>query len=163
GLHCLLLVTRRSYNRSRTAFQFVHCASGRIGTPSHSITPARETDIPRRAPSTNSLVPHAFRDTLTSPAMDNPADPLESLREALRAVHQYHEAIDADPAVADPQLADQLGIGSGDDSDIVEGRLRQATDDAAGAAVELERPKISFRDVGGMETVKDEIRMKIIL
>lgn len=36
-------------------------------------------------------------------------------------------------------------------------------DPASGSAQELERPDLAFADVGGMERVKEEVRMKIIL
>lgn len=78
-----------------------------------------------------------------------------------RAVEQYHRAIQLDPMVADPEYASRLGIGT-DDEEVVEGRIRASLDDAAPLNINLERPKIAFKDVGGMEKVKDEIRMKII-
>jgi len=81
-----------------------------------------------------------------------------------RAVHQYREAITLDPAVADVELAERLGIGADEESaEVVEGRVRAAWDDpAAPSDSAVERPTVAFDDVGGMEAVKDEIRMKII-
>ena len=82
-----------------------------------------------------------------------------------RAVRQYHRAIDLDPGVADPSLADRLGIDAAvdDHDEVVEGRIRnmayQADDDDV---PEMERPDITFADVGGMEALKEEIRLKII-
>lgn len=80
------------------------------------------------------------------------------------AVRAYKQAIEADPAVADPDFAGRLGISPGDPSgEVVDGRIRAAASDVgAGAETEVERPTIKFRDVGGMESLKDEIRMKII-
>jgi transitional endoplasmic reticulum ATPase len=90
--------------------------------------------------------------------------------EPQRAAHQYREALAIDPAAADEELARELGIGapsSGDDEDDVDeqGRIRQRAGDQAGGPPEydVERPKTQFADVGGMDGVKDEIRMKIIL
>ncbi len=84
--------------------------------------------------------------------------------EVERAVRQYKEALDLDPAAADPELAAQLGVGPGsDEGEVVGGKVRAAwegLDDAPEAPVE--RPGITFKDVGGMDAVKDEIRMKII-
>ncbi|MGB4258975.1 MAG: AAA family ATPase [Phycisphaerae bacterium] len=82
-----------------------------------------------------------------------------------RAVRQYKKAIDLDPSVADPTLADQLGIGADEDaSDLIDGRLRTAAGEPGEPAdTTLERPKLTFADVGGMDNLKDEIRMKIIL
>ena len=95
--------------------------------------------------------------------------------EVAEAVRQYHKAIDADPSAADAELADRLGIrtpstsetsdGDRDDDtdDVVEGRVRASWEDAAEETpVEVERPSLKFADVGGMEPLKDEIRMKII-
>ena len=81
-----------------------------------------------------------------------------------RAVRQYKQAVDLEPAIADSALAEQLGIGADDSGDeLIDGRLRTAVGgDSGGAAPEMERPQVSFADVGGMEKVKDEIRMKII-
>lgn len=80
-----------------------------------------------------------------------------------RAVHQYRTAVEADPALADREFADRLGIDASPESDVSEGRQRaawQGEDEPREA--EVERPKITFADVGGMNAVKEEIRMKII-
>jgi transitional endoplasmic reticulum ATPase len=84
--------------------------------------------------------------------------------EVERAVRQYREALDLDPAVADPALSAQLGVGPADEQgEVVEGRVRSTWEEPGeGPAATVERPAISFRDVGGMESVKDEVRMKII-
>lgn len=82
-----------------------------------------------------------------------------------RSVRQYKEAIDLDPSLADGDFAARLGIGPEHaGSDVVEGRARVAGDDDVSNVPEgtIEKPRISFKDVGGMEAVKDEIRMKII-
>jgi transitional endoplasmic reticulum ATPase len=86
-----------------------------------------------------------------------------------RAVWHYKRAVEIDPAANDPELANQLGIRTGGASggnraDVVDGKVRAAweapeDEDEEG---EIERPKVTFKDVGGMETLKDEIRMKII-
>ncbi|QOV88375.1 ATP-binding protein [Humisphaera borealis] len=85
-----------------------------------------------------------------------------------RAVRQYKRAIEADEELADGTYAGQLGIhGSAAEeaeSDVVDGRMRASG--AGGSdgdpSIPIERPKITFADVGGMDTLKDEIRMKII-
>jgi SpoVK/Ycf46/Vps4 family AAA+-type ATPase len=81
-----------------------------------------------------------------------------------RAVRQYHQAVAADSSLRDADLAERLGIGPEHESgEIVEGRLRSASEGEAPVAdTTIERPKISFKDVGGMEGLKDEIRVKII-
>jgi AAA+ superfamily predicted ATPase len=87
------------------------------------------------------------------------------------AVRQYKKAVDADPAVADLELANRLGINAGgsggDDSsgafEVVDGKVRASFDSPpADFEADVERPKVTFKDVGGMDAVKDEIRMKII-
>ncbi len=88
--------------------------------------------------------------------------------EAQRAAHQYREAIDLDAACAEDDLAEELGVRSFDeenDQEIVDGRMRQPSGEMPQESQEydLERPSIAFDDVGGMDQVKEEIRMKIIL
>ena len=92
--------------------------------------------------------------------------------EVEEAVRQYRRGIDADPTVADEEFADRLGIrdtiDDGDETiettdDVVEGRVRSAWDDQSGdVGAEVERPSLKFADVGGMEPLKEEIRIKII-
>jgi SpoVK/Ycf46/Vps4 family AAA+-type ATPase len=89
-----------------------------------------------------------------------------------RAVRQYKRATEIDPDISDPDLASRLGISSSSASseddddlprDVVDGRVRANWEDpGAGANVEIERPKLDFADVGGLEQLKEEIRMKII-
>jgi SpoVK/Ycf46/Vps4 family AAA+-type ATPase len=46
---------------------------------------------------------------------------------------------------------------------VFEGRVREQSEpDEADVGAEIERPKLTFRDVGGMDAVKEEIGMKII-
>lgn len=93
--------------------------------------------------------------------------------EAERAATTYRRAVEADPSVADPSLAEQLGdpaspTPSPDAGDDADPRLRADAEpnhrggSGGGAAAEIERPKITFADIGGMEQVKEEIRLKII-
>ena len=99
------------------------------------------------------------------------------------ALTTYRRALDRDPGVAASILAARLGITpeaarSGNvweedveeeeeedsDSFIVDGRRRQSAEgDDEDMFTETERPDIDFSAVGGMEDVKDEIRLKIIL
>jgi AAA+ superfamily predicted ATPase len=86
------------------------------------------------------------------------------------AVRQYKHAIAADTGVADLALQAQLGItpddaaAPGDDREVVDGRIRASfsAPDADDEAREIERPKLTFADVGGLEPLKEEVRMKII-
>lgn len=85
-----------------------------------------------------------------------------------RAVRQYKQGIELDPSAGDAEFAARLGIGpaDGEDADsreVIDGRVRASWDDSASDdAVEIERPGVTFADVGGMESVKEEIRLKII-
>jgi AAA+ superfamily predicted ATPase len=81
-----------------------------------------------------------------------------------RAVRQYRTGLEADPGVADEELSRQLGVGPENlDSPVVEGRTRAAWDEPGKSPdTTVERPTITFQDVGGMDALKEEIRMKII-
>ena len=90
---------------------------------------------------------------------------LSGIGEIEQAVREYRRAVELDAAVADSEFAARLGIGADEDeSEVVEGKVRAAwgEDEDAPPAQEIERPKISFKDVGGMEKLKEEIRLKII-
>lgn len=85
-----------------------------------------------------------------------------------RAASTYRRAIDKQPELADDDLAAALDIAptdTDDEADEVdeEGRILLRADAASGAVpVEMERPDVDFDDVGGMESLKEEIRLKII-
>lgn len=81
------------------------------------------------------------------------------------AVSTYRDAVDADPDVANAEIESLLGIED----------FREQDDDAQPEAAEsweaggddeidvaMERPESGFESVGGMEPVKEEIRVKII-
>lgn len=97
---------------------------------------------------------------------------LASAGEVEEAVRQYHRGVSADPGVADREFAERMGISAEEEptgefdaetSEIVEGRVRSAwSEPAPGATAEIDRPNLTFSDVGGMESVKEEIRIKII-
>jgi transitional endoplasmic reticulum ATPase len=79
----------------------------------------------------------------------------------------YNLAIEKDESLADADLADTLGISQGyedAESDVVEGRQREAWGDEGEEHfdAEFERPKVTFDDVGGMEELKEESRLKVI-
>jgi len=80
------------------------------------------------------------------------------------AVAQYKLGIEQDPALVDPELSQRMGVGLPDDSpsDVVEGKLRASHEVEGGAHIEMERPRVTFKDIGGMEALKEEIRLKII-
>ncbi len=94
------------------------------------------------------------------------------------AVHQYKNAMERADATRDQTLEKDLGLtpaaagggtgpednGEEDEGDIVGGRIRQRSDDGAKMVSpdDLERPKTTFADVGGMEHVKQQVNLKII-
>ncbi len=50
------------------------------------------------------------------------------------------------------------------EDEVVDGRIRQGGFNAEDSQIDaqVERPKISFKDIGGMTKVKEEIQVKII-
>jgi SpoVK/Ycf46/Vps4 family AAA+-type ATPase len=94
--------------------------------------------------------------------------------EVEEAVRQYRRGIEADPTVGDREFAERLGIRGfepedeheHDDEDtnpVVEGRVRESWQSPpAEPDIAVERPLIRFSDVGGMDSLKEEIGMKII-
>ncbi len=83
-----------------------------------------------------------------------------------RARAAYDRAVADNPGLADQELADEIGYLPEErpaESEVVDGRVRVGSDEpGAPADLEVERPRINFSDVGGMDKVKDEVRMKII-
>jgi len=84
-----------------------------------------------------------------------------------RAAHQYRRAIEDDPRVADPTLAESLGAPTPAHSAHTDDLELDSPDDdddtpPKPGVAEIERPKVNFADIGGMGKVKDEIRLKII-
>jgi len=105
---------------------------------------------------------------------------LAGIGEVEQAVEQYKLGVARDRSVADPEFARRFGIPAvpvpeanaepdpGDDleledDELIDGRLRQTgAGSDEGTPSEVERPKITFADVGGMDALKEEIRLKII-
>ncbi|CAN5551645.1 hypothetical protein BH11PLA2_BH11PLA2_05430 [soil metagenome] len=89
-----------------------------------------------------------------------------------RAADAYRKAIAKDSSLAEEELAGQLASHDEDEDDIPFGNDDDDFDmfgrvPAFGASpgenvTEVERPKINFADVGGMDAVKEDIRLKII-
>lgn len=95
---------------------------------------------------------------------------LAGIGEVRQAIDEYRRGIEIDSSVADPEFAARLGIDAEeDDSDaeVVEGKVRagwgeEDEEEKGPPAVEIEKPKMSFADVGGMDAVKEQIELKII-
>ena len=98
--------------------------------------------------------------------------------ELAEAGQAYRSAVGLDPALADPELVTRLGLsgpggqgasapGEGPpDPFVVDGRVRAAWDEADAPGLvdpPNERPAVTFAEDGGMDEVKEEIRMKILL
>lgn len=81
-----------------------------------------------------------------------------------QAVARYKLGVETDPDAAEPAFAAQLGVDqSFDDSEVSDGRIAVGDgDDAPDLSGKIERPTVKFENVGGMDAVKDEIRIKII-
>jgi SpoVK/Ycf46/Vps4 family AAA+-type ATPase len=84
--------------------------------------------------------------------------------EVPQAVAEYKLGVEKDSAAADEEFAGRLGIDATyEDSEVVDGRVRAGWEEPGGEVkAEVERPKVNFNDVGGMDALKDEIRLKII-
>lgn len=80
------------------------------------------------------------------------------------AVTEYKHAVRGDSRLRDPELETILGIDAGEaQSEVVDGRVRAAFGEEGGKPdIPVERPRIHFADVGGMDALKEEIRMKIL-
>ncbi|MDH5588869.1 MAG: AAA family ATPase, partial [Gemmatimonadota bacterium] len=102
---------------------------------------------------------------------------LAGIGEVEQAARQYRRGVGEDPEAADPELARRLGIRERSDpadasasfdpdhygDEVVGGRVRAAWEGPDEPPfTEIERPTITFDDVGGMDDVKEEIRLKVI-
>jgi AAA+ superfamily predicted ATPase len=96
---------------------------------------------------------------------------LAGIGEVQQAISEYRRGVEIDPNAADAEFAARLGIDASEedsDAEVVEGKVRAGwggddEDEEKGPPkVEIERPKMSFADVGGMEDVKEQIELKII-
>jgi transitional endoplasmic reticulum ATPase len=85
--------------------------------------------------------------------------------EVEQAVREYRRGVEIDPSAGDATLAERLGIDADpEENEVVEGKLHATWgEEAPPPEIELERPDVAFKDVGGMEKVKEEIQLKIIL
>jgi len=85
----------------------------------------------------------------------------------------FRKAITLSPNLTDARLERELGIESTQMSASTNNALnpdppedtaefRNETEEAADEFIDVEKPEVTFGDVGGMENIKEEIRMKII-
>lgn len=107
---------------------------------------------------------------------------LAGMGEIDEAVRRYKRGIEEDPSAVDLQLARRLGIEATppaaadvdpdrtrpwdpaeEGSEVVEGRVRASWEGMEeGHTTEIERPDTRFDDVGGMDDLKEEVRLKVI-
>lgn len=102
---------------------------------------------------------------------------LAAAGETQQAVEQYKRGVARDRSAIDPDFAKRFGIqttlgpkdepdpfSTGNEEDeLSDGRVRASWQSSeAEPATEVERPQITFADVGGMDALKEEIRLKII-
>lgn len=99
-------------------------------------------------------------DTMSAPAHVLKARLLLNEGDLDGARDAYRRAVALDPESADPELAELL-VAPSDDGFEVETPLAEPSSETVEAAERAE-PRVTFAEVGGMEDVKDEIRLKII-
>lgn len=92
---------------------------------------------------------------------------LAGVGEVEQAVTQYRRGVEKDPQAADPDFAERFGIrlqpAEREAEEVVDGRLRAGWQEPdTDTRAEVERPKVTFADVGGMDALKEEVRLKII-
>ncbi len=94
-----------------------------------------------------------------------------------QASDAYRKAVQRDPALESEDLNELLGKphaepdgqfdpddddGEGFPGIDAAGRIRQTSADEMGISINMEKPTVNFDDVGGMDSVKQEIHMKIV-
>ena len=89
---------------------------------------------------------------------------LSRTTELVKAAQYYQALKDADPGLLDEELEAELApflieYGYHDPDDP---RRVLAGDVEGDAVIDIEKSKIAFKDVGGMESVKEQVRMKVI-
>ena len=96
---------------------------------------------------------------------------LHSQDETRSAINQYKDAIESDPELVDLAFESLLGMTYENESDEgperapagwMEQHPQSEFEEPDDSFAELENPTIKFDDVGGMTTVKEDIRVKII-
>lgn len=100
---------------------------------------------------------------------------LAGVGEVQQAIEQYKRGVEKDRSAADPEFAKRFGIQvspeaeaqplatNSNEDEVSEGRVRASWQGSEPeTAAEIERPEINFNDVGGMDVLKEEIRLKII-
>lgn len=81
-----------------------------------------------------------------------------------KAMAQFRLALEKDSALQNSELAQELGVAPPSPREASGDLVRVSYEDETAplSASNLERPSLRFDDVGGMEALKEEIRLKII-
>lgn len=80
-----------------------------------------------------------------------------------QAVQQFRLALSQDPTLQESDLVEWLGLDADEIDEVQEGRWRLGGSELLGGRdSSLQRPTLTFEEVGGMEALKEEIRLKII-
>ncbi|MGV9379266.1 AAA family ATPase [Nonomuraea sp. NPDC003707] len=79
-----------------------------------------------------------------------------------RAAYRYHEAVSRDASVADPELAARLTTPVAPSVPAAPAPYATTPADAPSGA-EVEKSKVTFDDVAGMDAVKEALRVKLLL
>ena len=87
-------------------------------------------------------------------------------KQAVQAKEAYETAIMLDKDLADSFLESEINLKAQEKANPELEKIKLSVGgeefDEDDKSIDIERPKVSFEDVGGMEKVKEEIRMKII-
>ncbi|MEM7655524.1 MAG: AAA family ATPase [Bacteroidota bacterium] len=84
--------------------------------------------------------------------------------EVSQALESYQEAVRLDRSLRDTAFETQLAEAGATPEDPMGGRVPVGyQNNEEEEAVEVERPSISFKEVGGMDNLKEEINLKLIL
>lgn len=85
-------------------------------------------------------------------------------KQHLEAKEAYANAIINDASLQDAILESKINLGTQNQKDQEPPKIKLGggENEEDDRVVEIERPKVTFEDVGGMDSVKDEIRKKII-
>ena len=75
-----------------------------------------------------------------------------------RAREEYRRAVALDPAAVDPALGELLAAPDGPAAD----QHPEPVDEEATVTSDAQRSTLTFADVGGMEAVKEQVRLKIV-
>lgn len=78
------------------------------------------------------------------------------------AKEQYSRAVELDPRLVDVSLSERLSVDPVNVKERVPAGFAEDSYFDADLDLEIEKPAVGFENVGGMESVKEQIRMKII-